>query len=184
MKTKRIYVSILVLLTGFISSEVIAQSTIDALIKKCETLESIDMEVIKNKKKGDKEAENRVVSIRITDDQALVEEFIAAFTKDSDNADQQTIRKSKNKALYSLKFGKVDYTLNATGNKNARITVRTGSFFDSGYILNPLRFFDGREFDIDSMLRFRDSVMVRDRARRFNDDVARRPRPEDVRLKR
>lgn len=126
MKTKKSGLFILCLLFASISFEISAQTHLDALIKKCETHKSVDMEVVKNKRKTDKDVEIKTVNIRITNDKKLVSEFLDAFKKDAPNAEQAMFRKNKENNeinYYQCRFPEQTYTIVVKEEGNANVTA-------------------------------------------------------------
>lgn len=110
---------------GF-SMGISAQTHLDALIKKCEKLESTDMEVIKNKQKTEKDVETKTVRIRITNDKKLVNEFLDAFKKDASDAKQAMFRKKETSGevnYFQCRFSKQTYTITVNESENATVTV-------------------------------------------------------------
>jgi len=142
MKTKKVVLFMLCLIFTCFSTKISAQSHLDALIKKCETHKSVDMEVVKSKKENDKDIETKRVNIRITNDKKLVSEFLDAFKKDAVNAEQVMIRKKKESSeinYYQCRFPKQIYTIIVKESGNANVTVS-----------NPLKF-QFRKFSADSL---------------------------------
>jgi hypothetical protein len=126
MKTKNVKLFVLCLIFSGFSLEISAQNHLDALIKKCETHKSVDMEVVKSKRKTEKDVEPKTVNIRITNDKKLVNEFLDAFKKDADNAEQVMFKKRKedNKInYYQCRFENQTYTMVIKEEGNANITV-------------------------------------------------------------
>lgn len=143
MKTKRLGLFMLCLLFASISSEISAQTHLDALIKKCETHKSVDMEVVKNKRKTDKEVETKTVNIRITNDKNLVNEFLDAFKKDAADAEQAMFRKKKESSevnYYQCRFSDQIYTITVKDEESANVTT-VGNFSK----------FQFRQFSLDSL---------------------------------
>jgi len=118
MKTKRNVLLAIVLIIGTFCNFTYAQSHIDAVIKKCETLESIEMNVVKNKREGNNEEH---ISIRISNNPKLVEEFLNAFNKDGANADQSTTRRKDNREFIEYRFNKSVYSITVQNKKDARV---------------------------------------------------------------
>jgi hypothetical protein len=124
MKTKHVVTAIL-LLAGSLMSHLSAQETLKALVKKCETLDAVEMHIIKNRNKETKELTRSVVTITIRNNEALVNEFIAAFKKDEDSATQVTERKQNGGKIvpFMYVFEDTQYSFNYTGKGNAIINV-------------------------------------------------------------
>jgi hypothetical protein len=126
MKTKRLGLFMLCLLFTGLSLEIRAQAHLDALIKKCETHKSVDMEVVKNKRIASENVEIKSVNIRITNDRNLVNDFLEAFKKDAVDAVQVMIRKkdgSQEVHYYQCQFADQTYTIVVKENANANVTV-------------------------------------------------------------
>ncbi|MDR2621288.1 MAG: DUF5024 domain-containing protein [Dysgonamonadaceae bacterium] len=129
MKTKNVRLLMLCLFFPGFSFGISAQTHLDALIKKCETLESVDMEVVKNKRRTDKDVELKTVNIRIKKDKKLVSEFLNAFKKDADNAEQTMFRKRKGSNeinYYQCRFLNQTYTIVVKEAGDANVTVGNG----------------------------------------------------------
>jgi glycine cleavage system regulatory protein len=109
--------------------QLVAQENLDALIKKCETIESIDINVVRTRNSQTKELETKAVTITIKENPALINEFLAAFKKDEINATMVTEDRKGgriNKLFYQFK-NNVSYTFHA-GEKDilARFQEREG----------------------------------------------------------
>ena len=86
----------LLLIVSSFSMELEAQENLDALVKKCETMKSVEMQVIRTKNEQTKKLEVEMIKITINEDQELINEFFAAFKKDEDKV-QQVIEKKQGK---------------------------------------------------------------------------------------
>jgi hypothetical protein len=109
------------------------------------------MEVVKNKRKTDKEVETKTVNIRITNDKKLVNEFLDAFKKDAADAEQAMFKKRKESNeinYYQCLFLNQTYTLIIKEEGNANVTVG-----------NPSRF-QRRQFPPDSLQSDRQKQML------------------------
>lgn len=73
-----------VLLAGSAGVRTAAQSTIDALVKKCESLEDVSINRVVRQERNEKKTVVNI-SIPIETNQALVDEFIAAFRKEEES---------------------------------------------------------------------------------------------------
>jgi len=105
MKAKLVLVALLFI--GSFSTEVLAQTNIEAVIKKSEGLSSVKTAVTRTKTNG---RQTVIRSIHVKDDKTLVDEFIAAFRKDSDTANS-AVENEDNGKLRTLvcKFGNTSY---------------------------------------------------------------------------
>ena len=80
------WIMILLLIMGSFSMELMAQRNLEALVKKCETMESVNMNIVRIKDPKTKKMEREIISFTICENQALVNEFVAAFKKDEEKA--------------------------------------------------------------------------------------------------
>jgi hypothetical protein len=105
-----------------------AQKNIEAMIQKCETSPSVNMEVIKKKNPDGKTQDIKIMSIWINSDKKLVDDFFSAFKKDEVDADDVTTRKEKGKEVsMTLKFSNTSYYIRIQDEKNASIKIRNNS---------------------------------------------------------
>ncbi len=124
MKMKGIVISMLLLLIGSICAEVSAQENIEAVIRKCESMESVNMTVVRNRDPKTKKLQQTITSISIKNNPALVNELVAALKKDEPNATQAIDRKKNGKIVpqyYS--FGSISYSFSLKEDGNASISV-------------------------------------------------------------
>jgi len=124
MKTKNLFIIILLLIVGGISMEISAQANLEAVVKKCESLESVNMTIVKNRNPNTKKMSNVITSISIKSDPALVNEFLEAFKKDEPNATQVIDSKKNGKIIpeyYS--FGEISYSFSMKENGNASVSI-------------------------------------------------------------
>jgi len=86
---RNVWIMTLLLIVSSFSMELIAQDNLDALIKKCETMPSVDMKIVRRKNPETKKIELQVVTINICENPELIKEFVAAFKaifeKDKEN---------------------------------------------------------------------------------------------------
>jgi hypothetical protein len=109
------------------------------------------MEVVKNKRKTDKEVETKTVNIRITNDKKLVNEFLDAFKKDAADAEQAMFKKRKENNeinYYQCRFLDQTYTIIVKEEGNANVTVGSPSRFQL------------RQFSLDSLPSDRQKQML------------------------
>lgn len=122
MKTKSLF--ILFLFTGCFSMGAYAQKNIMALVKKCETIESVDMNVIRKRNKDTKKLEEGIVTVKIKSNPSLIDEFIDAFKKDENDATEVIENKKNGKLTPQLyKFDNLIITFNFKDNGNATISI-------------------------------------------------------------
>ena len=123
-----------------------AQKNIEAMIKKCETSPSVNMEVIKKKNPDGKSQDVKMVSIRINSDKELVNDFLQAFKKDETDADDVITKKEKGKEVSMiLKFSDTRYSIRIQDDKNARVSVNDNP--NSFSVFN----WDRTDFNLDNL---------------------------------
>lgn len=123
MKTKSVIAVILLIIGGF-CLDVSAQQNIQAVVKKCETMDAVEISVIRKRNENTKQLEKEITTISISSNPALVDEFIAAFRQDEPNATQVIDTKIKGKFVPQLyRFGKAFYSFSMDGEGNASVTI-------------------------------------------------------------
>jgi len=87
---KNVWIMVLFFLMSSFSMNLVAQENLDALVKKCETMTSVEMNYVYKKNSKTQKFEPAVITIMISKDkdQKLIDEFLAAFKKDEENAAQ------------------------------------------------------------------------------------------------
>ena len=144
MKTK-ILAMVLILAAGSMLSFASAQERIKALIKKCETIESVDMNIIKSRRSATSYAESSasqdnkpattssttkgpleesVITVSIHDNETLVNEFLAAFKAEEENATDVMSSKKDGKIVpshYNFEDG-LSFSFSMRDKANATIT--------------------------------------------------------------
>ncbi|MDR0962514.1 MAG: DUF5024 domain-containing protein [Mediterranea sp.] len=126
-------------------TEVHAQETLKILIQKCETMDDVDINIIRRKDKKTGELEHSAVTITIKDNKPLCEEFEKAFRKDSESAEQEIIsRKGKIVSSIFCRFGDVSYSYSQSSAGNATVSVihKSTRMFNFDW--------EGRNFSIDN----------------------------------
>jgi hypothetical protein len=109
---------------GSFSIEASAQRHLKALIKKCETIDAVDMNIVRDRDKETNQWKNQITSLTIKDNEALVNEFIAAFKADADSALQIIENKQNGKMVPSLyTFEEENYSFNLKDKAHASVTV-------------------------------------------------------------
>ncbi|MDR2810530.1 MAG: DUF5024 domain-containing protein [Tannerellaceae bacterium] len=123
MKTKHVVTAFL-LLIGSLTAEVSAQTTLKALVKKCETSDAVHMSIVKRRNQK-KEPTRTIISITIKNDETLVNQFIEAFRKDESEAIRVSESKQggkTNNTFYRFEGG-TTYNLNIEDKSNASVSV-------------------------------------------------------------
>jgi len=81
---KNVWIMMLLFIVSSFSMEIFAQENLNALVKKCETLPSVNMSIIRERNSQTNKLEPKIISIDIKDNKALINEFLDAFKKDED----------------------------------------------------------------------------------------------------
>ncbi|MDR1203802.1 MAG: DUF5024 domain-containing protein [Tannerellaceae bacterium] len=124
MKTRNLIAVAILLITGSLATDLFAQETLKALVKKCENMENVSVNVVRNRNKETREMQRAITNISFNSNQALVNEFIAAFDKDKEMADQEIENKSNGKITNIFyRFGDVSYSFTQGDNGGASISV-------------------------------------------------------------
>ncbi|MDR1762605.1 MAG: DUF5024 domain-containing protein [Dysgonamonadaceae bacterium] len=151
MKTEKSSFIAAVLFAISFNTAVYAQSRIDALISKCENLESVDMEVIKQKSKESK-TERKIINLKIKDNQKLVGDFLAAFKKDESNADRTVSQKRGVKEMMNFQFGETMYSITTRDGKDAIITVDNSPILRKARAISEKALEKVRNLNLDSII--------------------------------
>jgi hypothetical protein len=121
MKTKVLALAVVMALTSLVST-VSAQERIYALFKKCETMENVEMNVIREKNSEGKLAPS-ITTVRIRDNEALVNEFLAAFKAEEPNITSIIENKRSGKLMPTLiKFDSITFSIHINDKANATIS--------------------------------------------------------------
>ncbi|MDR0699127.1 MAG: DUF5024 domain-containing protein [Tannerella sp.] len=133
MKTRIKLLFGLIWLLGFFSIEASAQEAVKALIKKCESMDMVDINIIRTRDRDTKEVRS-VTTVRIESNPVLVKEFQDAFqkaydtdfSKSKDVADKEVINKRGGKIVNLLyKYDNVTYSFSVMDDgKSASVSVR------------------------------------------------------------
>ncbi len=99
MTTKRFLILCLFLLLGAVSENIWAQAALNAIMTKCESMDNVDIQKIVNKDSETRKVTQIVTDVTFQENQALVDEIVAAFNKDKEEAIQQIDSKKNGKML-------------------------------------------------------------------------------------
>jgi len=134
-KSSRILIGAILCL-GLITTEAGAQEAVKALLKKCESMESIDINIIRSRDKETGEIKSSMTSLTIKSNPALVKEFQDAFQADYQNfqkgkevADNEMITRRGGKIVnLMIKYGDVPYHFNVgQADGDATVSVMEGN---------------------------------------------------------
>ena len=123
MNIKQLWILVLFLIAGSFSIEMIAQENIQAVIKKCESIESVEMSVIKSRNAQTNKIERVITSISFSSNPSLLNEFLAAFKKDEEKASKVIENKVNGKLVPSFyRFKGVAYSFSMDNSGNVSIS--------------------------------------------------------------
>lgn len=137
MKTKNlVLVMTLLFVAGSIGS-LQAQEHLSALMKKCESMDKVDIQVLYEKDPKTKKPEKNIVTVtfRAQDHPKLHNDFLDAFRKDRESAYKVIENKQNGKivpSFYRFIQGKndVSYSFNFTGDMRDRVQITCIERFD------------------------------------------------------
>ena len=151
MKRNRLFITVAAIVAGSFLINISAQDALKAIAKKCETLENVDVSVVRNRNKETKKVEMYIMSVNIKNNEsvkkeivkendALKKEILAAFEKDRINADQE-VEDRKNGKIRELllRFGSSSYTFSESHSGNFSFSViedygnKDGVFLNYGF---------------------------------------------------
>lgn len=122
MKANRLLVIAILIAAG--SLHVSAQENLKALIQKCEKMESVNINIIRNRDEETKKLTRTITNISFRNNEALLNEFITAFEKDREMADQEIENKSGGKIKNIFyRFGNTNYSFSVGEDGSASISV-------------------------------------------------------------
>lgn len=141
MKTKHAVTALVWLIAG-LTTGASAQTTLKALVKKCETTESVKMNIITERDKNTKKLTKSIITVTIRNDEALVNQFIEAFRKDAGEAtmaieDLESGRMIPTFYRFEGEGGEVSYTLNIRKRGENQEQVATVSVIENMSARNP-----------------------------------------------
>lgn len=159
MKTRSMILAAALIVGGAVASSIQAQKHLDALVKRCESMDKVNVEVILSKDKKTRQLERSIKTISFSskDNPQLLNDFLEAFKADQNEAYKVSDRSVKGKvypSFYRFDDGKTDvlYTASFTannfyGSNDVVITriERSSSNNDTSFNLN------GKDFDVEDM---------------------------------
>ena len=164
---RNVLIIMLLLITGGFSLQLAAQKNLEALVKKCETMTSVDMNVARQRNTRTK-VEQKTITVTFSDNTALMNEFLDAFRKDEATALQTTEDKKGGRIqrlVHIYKDAAYVFSYNES-NKQVRITVREGENINSTHLVLAEEAFliakrteELREEIENSLLKTRDSAV-------------------------
>lgn len=124
MKAKNIPAVALIVIASCFSATVSAQNNLNALMKKCESMDDVSLNVIQERNPATKKISQIIKTVKITNKKALVDEFLKAFQADKDEAIQAIESKKNGKMMpsyyqFSDKGKQTSYTFKASDDGTA-----------------------------------------------------------------
>lgn len=88
MKTRNFILTAALLMAGSWAGDLLAQANLNVLMKKCESMEKVNVDVIYDKDRKTKKPVKEVITITFSrkDNPKLLDEFLDAFRKDKESA--------------------------------------------------------------------------------------------------
>ena len=144
MKTNRLFITAAIIIAGSFIVDISAQDALKAIAKKCETMDNVDISVVRNRNKETKKVDQYIMSITFEKNESLKKEILAAFDKERVNADQEIEdRKDGRVRSMMLRFGSSLYSISENPNGRVSFSVnedngsKDGAFLKQGYGYYP-----------------------------------------------
>jgi len=129
---KNVWIMTLLLIVSGFSVKLTAQENLDALVKKCATMESVDVDIMGSRNPETQKMEKKVIGISFCKNPTLLNEFVAAFKKDEEKAISMDERQRGGQIFNLLyKFEHVTYFLSQNDKECISIKVLTSSTTDT-----------------------------------------------------
>lgn len=124
---KYVWITTIWLVISSFSVEIAAQENIAALIKKCETIDAVDMNVLRKKDTKTNEVQPVTTSITVRSNPVLSNEFLEAFKKDKEKASETVEQKREGNVFLYYKFADTYYSFALQKKDNTEVMeVKTG----------------------------------------------------------
>ena len=146
MKTNRLIISVIFFLTGSLFVNLSAQEALRAIVKKCETMDNIECNIVKARDEKTKKVTQYIVSFKFSKNEALKKEILAAFEKDKESANRENIRKKDGLIDITYFFSNGHYSFREDKNGDMTFTARDYFSGDIGY--NNFWFKEGTYLDL------------------------------------
>lgn len=116
MKTKSILTLLLIVTACCFSSNVWAQEKLNALMKRCESMDNVDISVVQQRNPTTRKISQIITTAKFSNNKALVDEFLSAFESDKNDAIQIIDKKKDGRMVPSY------YQFNV-GSKSVAYTI-------------------------------------------------------------
>ena len=144
MKTNRLFITVVLIITGSFFMNISAQEALKAIVKKCESMDNVNLNIVRNRDKETKKVTRVITSINFKDNEALKKEILSAFEKDRDMADKEIEnRQSGRISNMFFRFGQVSYSFSESESGMFSLSVienysdkKDGAFFDNGHFFH------------------------------------------------
>jgi lipopolysaccharide export LptBFGC system permease protein LptF len=129
MKTNRLIITVILIITGSFLVNLSAQEALKAVAKKCEDVEGVKTSVIRNnstkvRNGGISTEKKSIIDIRFANNEALKKEILAAFEKDKEQADKIIEDKESGKIVnLHYCFGNTTYFYSENKNGNISFSI-------------------------------------------------------------
>ena len=111
MKIKNVLAIAILLIIAGVNSELMAQDALKALVKKCESAENVEMNVVRRRDEKTLKLTRSFTEITIRSNKTLIDEFIAACEKDESSAYDVAYSKKDGKMIPErLRFKSVTFS--------------------------------------------------------------------------
>lgn len=117
MKTKYVLVVALIVAACCFSTTASAQTNLNALMKKCETMNDVNMDVVQQRNPKTKKISQIIKTVMIKNNKALIDDFLKAFQADKNDAIQAIESKRNGRIMpsyYQFNVGGVDVSYSLT----------------------------------------------------------------------
>jgi esterase/lipase len=129
MKTSRLIITGVLIITGSFFVNLSAQEALKAIVKKCENMDGVKTSVIKNNtvkvsNQVTSKEKKSIIDIRFANNEELKKEILVAFEKEQDQADQSIEDKESGRIIRLFyRFGETSYSYSEDKNGNISFTV-------------------------------------------------------------
>ena len=147
MKTNRFIITVVLIITGSFFVNVTAQEALRAIMKKCENMENLNVNVVRNKDKETKKVTRVMINISFEKNETLKKEILSAFEKDSEMADYEMKNKRNGNTDLNYRFGLISFSYNE--NRDGRVIFsshekssdsKDGAFFNNKFNIDSDHF--------------------------------------------
>ena len=145
MKTNRLFITVVLIITGSFFMNISAQEALKAIVEKCESIDNVTVSIVRDRNKETKKVTRVITSINFKDNEALKKEILSAFEKDRDMADQEIENRQSGRISHMFfRFGQSNYTFTESEDGTFSFSVlenyldkKDGAFLKQGYGYYP-----------------------------------------------